>query len=282
MDQAWLAEFMERERLPPAFRKTVERICRPLAALALEARTDLGRSAVIGLCGPQGSGKSTVAAVAAKLVRDQGLSGIVLSLDDLYLPHEDRVRLAREVHPLLITRGPPGTHDPQLGLETLAALGRPGEVSVPRFDKAADTRRPREAWDRVDGPVDAVIFEGWCVGARPQPAEALVQPVNALERDEDSDGRWRGFVNAQLAGPYAALFATLDRFTFLQPPGFEVVAGWRAEQEDKLRARTGGGMAPDEVARFVAHYERLTRWMLAEAPGRADLLFPLGADRTPS
>lgn len=281
MDEAWLADFMAAEGLPEAFRETVARICLPLADLEATARAALRRTSVIGLCGAQGSGKSTIAAATARLLAERGLSSAVLSLDDLYLPHEARARLAREVHPLLITRGPPGTHDPALGLETLEALGRPGRIALPRFDKGRDTRRPPEAWDHVQGPVDVVLFEGWCVGARAQAPEALATPVNALERDEDPDGRWRGYVNAALAGPYAALFARLDRFAFLQAPGFEVVAGWRAEQEAKLRARTGGGMAPEALDRFVAHYERLTRWILAEAPSRADLVFPLDAERRP-
>ena len=32
------------------------------------------------------------------------------------------------------------------------------------------------------------------------------------------------------------------------------------------------------MARFVAHYERLTRWMQADVPGRADWVIRLGDD----
>jgi D-glycerate 3-kinase len=38
-------------------------------------------------------------------------------------------------------------------------------------------------------------------------------------------------------------------------------------------------MAKNEVARFVAHYERLTRHILKEMPGRADLVIRLDATR---
>lgn len=281
MAEAWLEEFLAAEGLPESFRLTLERVCRPLADLAAEARRDLGRTVTIGLCGAQGSGKSTVAAATRRLLADRGLTAAVLSLDDLYLPREARERLAAQAHPLLITRGPPGAHDPALGVEVLAALARPGEVALPRFDKATDTRRPRTEWESVQAPVDVVLFEGWCVGARPQPPEALVDPINALERDEDPDGRWRTFVNTALAGAYQPLFARLDRLVLLQAPGFEAVAAWREEQEAKLRARTGRGMAPDQIARFVAHYERLTRWILQEMPARADRVFCLGPERTP-
>lgn len=126
-----------------------------------------------------------------------------------------------------------------------------------------------------------MIFEGWCVGARAQGAAALAAPVNALERDEDADGRWRAWVNGQLDGPYQTLWGKLNEVAFLEAPGFEVVQAWRTEQEHALRRRTGVGMSDEEVARFLLFYERLTRWMLTEMPGRANLVFSLGADRTP-
>jgi D-glycerate 3-kinase len=40
-------------------------------------------------------------------------------------------------------------------------------------------------------------------------------------------------------------------------------------------------MSDTEVARFVAHYERLTRWILGEMAARADWVVPLGPDRAP-
>lgn len=281
MAEDWLAGFLAAESLPERFAETVDRVCRPLADLAGAASEALGRTVVVGICGAQGSGKSTIAAATRHVLAERGLSAVTLSLDDLYLPREAREQLAANVHPLLITRGPPGTHEPQLGLQVLAALARTGSVALPRFDKAADNRMARADWDMVQGPVKVVLFEGWCVGARPQPAAALADPLNALERDEDPDGRWRSYVNAALAGGYQSLFAALDRLVLLQAPSFQAVAGWREEQEAKLRARTGRGMAPGEIARFVAHYERLTRWILAEMPARADLTVPLGTDRTP-
>lgn len=281
MTYPWLDNFLAAERLPVAFHDTVDAVCAPLAELAAQAQAAKGGTAVVGLCGAQGSGKTTIAAATRALLAARGLSAVVLSLDDLYLPKQARARLAAEVHPLLATRGPPGTHDVALGLEVLAGLARRGPVALPRFDKAADTRRPRRDWPDVQGPIDVVLLEGWCVGARPQPPEALREPINALERDEDCDGRWRSFVNTALAAAYPPLFERLDRLVLLQAPGFEVVAGWRAEQEAKLRARTGLGLAPGEIARFVAHYERLTRWILEEMPDRADWVVRLGEDRTP-
>jgi D-glycerate 3-kinase len=116
----------------------------------------------------------------------------------------------------------------------------------------------------------------------------LGAPVNALERDEDPDGAWRGFANAALAGPYAALFARLDRLVLLSAPNFAVVRGWRGQQETRLRARLAAegrdpALAMDESAldRFVAHYERLTRWIAEDLPGVADVVVKLDERRWP-
>ena len=132
----------------------------------------------------------------------------------------------------------------------------------------------------VEGPVDVVVFEGWCVGARPQTREALVQPVNELERERDPDGVWRAYVNAALAGPYQALFAGIGLQALLLAPGFEAVLGWRLQQEHELRARRGAvGQSDAEIAVFIQHYERLTRHIAAEMPSRADVVVRLGPER---
>jgi D-glycerate 3-kinase len=237
---------------------------------------------VAGVTGPQGSGKTTAAMVLERLARAEGLRTATLSLDDLYLPRGERLRLAREVHPLLATRGPPGTHDVGLGIELLARLGRPGIVAAPSFDKGTDDRRPMREWKTLEGPFDLVLFEGWCVGARAQAPEDLAAPVNDLERQEDRDGVWRRFVNDSLAGPYQALFAPIGHQLLFLAPDFATVLRWRLEQESKLRAaRPGAGQSDAEVARFVQFYERLTRHIAAEMPARADVVVRLDADRSP-
>lgn len=243
------------------------------------------RPFVVGLCGAQGSGKSTLAEALQQHFAAEGVRTVVLSLDDLYLPKADRERLAAEVHPLLRTRGVPGTHDVALGLAVIEALGETGTIDLPRFDKSVDDCLP-SGTGSVTGPVELVLLEGWCVGAAAEDEGRLIEPVNGLEREDDPDGAWRRYVNQALAGSYQALFARLDMLVLLAAPSFDVVARWRLEQEAALRARllaagqdVSGLMDEAGVQRFVAHYERITRHILREMPGRADLTIALTEDR---
>jgi D-glycerate 3-kinase len=226
-----------------------------------------------GICGPQGSGKSTMAAFVAALLEREGLPTATLSLDDLYLDPEDR---PTAIHPLFATRGVPGTHDVALGLDVIDRLFAEGAV-IPRFDKARDRRRPVAEWEDFPRAARIVLLEGWCVGAEPEEEASLAVPVNRLEVEEDSTGTWRRHVNACLAGGYRALLARLGFLAYLRAPSFECVLRWRSLQEHKLRAREGkeAGMADAALARFVSHYERLTRHLAATLPARADVLVDL-------
>ena len=245
--------------------------------VGLTAQT--ARPLVVGICGAQGSGKSTLVAALAERLMDEGIAVATLSLDDLYLTRGERLRLASEVHLLFATRGVPGTHDIALGLGVLDALVRGEAAPLPRFDKALDERLPPAAWPSAPADTQVVLLEGWCLGARAQSAEALAAPVNPLEQREDPAAIWRGHANAALSGPYRQLFARVDQLVLLAAPSWEVVAHWREQQEAELRERASGAMTPLQVRRFIQHYERLTRWILEEMPGRVDLTVRLDAAR---
>jgi D-glycerate 3-kinase len=275
--------------LPDGYAAMIDPLCRPLADAIAGWRQDALRPIVVGVCGPQGSGKSTLCTVVAALLAERRLRTAVLGLDDLYLPKARRAAMAAAIHPLFKTRGPPGAHDIALGLSVLDALtgdGPPGDIALPAFDKASDDRRPPDQWPHIMAPVDVVLFEGWCVGARPQASAALAAQINTLEAEEDPTGRWRASVEAALAGPYQTLFSRLDRLILLKAPNFEQVYAWRAEQEAKLAARLAAApdpsrrtMSPDELRRFIRHYERLTRHILTEMPSRSDVVVELGPGR---
>lgn len=265
--------------------ETIDLIESPLRAAYAAG---VSRPFVAGMCGAQGSGKSTVCEALRRRLEASGFKVALLSIDDIYLPRDDRAVLAAAVHPLLRTRGVPGTHDVALGEAVIAACGGDGQIALPRFSKENDTRCPESQWTRIEAPVDIILFEGWCVGAVPQAEAALARPVNVLERDEDPDGIWRRWVNAQLASDYQRLFARLDYLVMLAAPAFEIVSTWRRQQEHGLRATLaseGGGVAKTlddaEVERFIQHYQRITEHILAEMPSRADLVIALDRERRP-
>lgn len=233
---------------------------------------------VLGLCGAQGSGKTTLARALVAALAADGIPAATISLDDIYLTRAERTALAAAVHPLLATRGVPGTHDVDLGLALLDALARGEPAPLPRFAKAHDDRALPGEWPRAPAGCRVLVFEGWCVGARPQTEAALADPVNELERLEDADRRWRHYANACLAGAYQRLFARLDALVMLAAPSFAVVERWRLQQEAEL----GPGAAVMDalaIARFVGFYERLTRYILDEMPARADIVARLDEDR---
>jgi len=255
------------------------------------ART-CARPPIIGVSGCQGSGKSTLAKLMGQtMCQLHGVRTVVLSLDDFYLTKEERRQMAADIHPLLITRGVPGTHDVPLLLHTIEQLraGHDG-VSLPVFDKASDDRAVMQQWRTSPPGTELIILEGWCVGLSPQPIAELEPPVNVLEREQDAHLVWREAINEQLLGPYATLFAELDALLFLQAPHFDAVLEWRWEQEQQLSARYQSAhpadpdptMSREDVVTFISHYQRLTEHALATLPQQADYVWALAEDRSVS
>jgi D-glycerate 3-kinase len=257
----------------------------PIAHELAAAVQHAGHCQVVGLAGGQGTGKSTWARLLQVLLEQGfGLRTVVLSLDDYYLPRAERAQLAQQVHPLLVTRGVPGTHDVytlSAHLKQLRSASDGDVVRLFRFSKAHDDRLPEIHSQR--GPWDVILFEGWCVGARPQSPSELRDPINELERAEDPNGVFRHFVNQQLTTDYARLWTQLDRLIFLAPPAMSSVLVFRAEQERKLAKQqtfaTAGLMDRTQLARFIAHFERVTRQMLTAAPAYADVVVRLDEQR---
>ena len=277
-------DFISRHRLPASFAEVAAKYYAPLAAWVYERTSNSGSGTfILGISGGQGTGKTTLSNfVADCLQKAYGLIVAELSIDDLYLTRAERTDLAQRVHPLLATRGVPGTHDVELGkaiIDKLCDLRAGETTALPRFDKSVDDRQPPDAWPEVTGAIDLVIFEGWCVGSMPQPVDDLALPVNRLEAEEDSDCAWRRYVNEQLASSYGELFSRCDALVFLKAPSFDAIYRWRLEQERKLAESIGAGAAhimdEAEVARFIQHYERITRQNLAHLPALADVVLEL-------
>jgi D-glycerate 3-kinase len=191
--------------------------------------------------------------------------------------------MARDVHPLFATRGPPGTHDLALLERTISALSvaePEDETPLPVFDKLTDERLPQTDWPRFRGRPRAILIDGWCLGALPEPPGALTRPLNRLETERDPDGVWRKAVNAFAGGDYLDLADRLDARLFLRAPDFEAVLDWRCEQEEGLRGRALTADERHAIADFIQYFERLTRRMI-DGGVRTDVVVQLDRNRLP-
>lgn len=221
------------------------------------------RPVLIGVSGAQGSGKTT----ACKLLEMSNRPRFAhFSLDDVYWSKEEREDVAALLHPLFVTRGPPGTHDLDLARNTIVALmgATPdSETPLPSFDKLRDEPDDPAQWPVYRGRPEAILFDGWCLGAEP-PASG--KPINAVEAI-DSDGKWREAQNVFLREDYAPFFALFDAIVYLRPPNWEVVRRWRGQQEEQLLGRAMTAEENAKLDRFLMHYERITRSMMAGGHG---------------
>jgi pantothenate kinase-related protein Tda10 len=136
-------------------------------------RAEPGRCFVLGIAGPPGGGKSTLALALCEALAPRlgGAASACVSLDDFYLPPDERRARGHEF------RAPPGTHDLALLDAFLRELGSGRELAVPRYDREHERRAPAE---RVRAPVRLCVFEGWFVGARLPGYEALASALGAL------------------------------------------------------------------------------------------------------
>ncbi len=280
-----VSDLIEVEHLPADFVAVVERWYLPIAARIAQAQSQQAGTLLVSISGAQGSGKSTLTAFLKLLLKAAWqLDAVDISLDDFYLTHTERQQLALAKHPLLATRGVPGTHDLALATAVFAEL-RQCSVSrpcqVPRFDKSVDDRRPAADWTVVDHGVDVILFEGWCNNAPVATAESLREPINRLEAQEDPDGSWRHYVNACLGRYHQALFSQADLLVHIAIPSFDKVYEWRQLQEQKLAEKAeanAGVMDSVQLSRFIQHYERITRRCLEELPKTADIMLNLNAE----
>lgn len=273
---------MQQRQLPAEFLKTVEHWYLPLAQQIAGLHRREKRCLLASFNGAQGSGKSTLTAFLQLILPQQfALNAVTLSIDDFYLTRAERLQLSKDVHPLLATRGVPGTHDVQLASDTLDCLRHCSEQNpcrLPQFDKSVDDRADMALWPVVSEPVDVILFEGWCNHSPLSSEQELLKPINDLERDEDVDGSWRRYVNEQLAVYHQRLFDQADLLVFLSVPGFEKVYEWRGLQEQKLAQNSGrqqGVMNEQQLKRFIQHYERITRQNLLQLPSLADIVLTL-------
>jgi len=240
-----------------------------------------GKTLFLGFSGGQGSGKTTVSGILKIILMKFFKRKIHVSpIDDFYKTLEDRNKMSHEIHPLLRTRGVPGTHDINLIKKFFNFINKKKfkKFKVPNFDKSIDDRLKKKYWLNVKKRPEIVILEGWCIGAKPQTNLLLKKPINNLEKYEDKDLTWRKYVNLKLKREYKKLFSMFDNFIFMKIPNFDKILKWRFIQERKLKKKSHSIkkiMSYKEIKRFIMFYERVTLQMLKDMPKIASIILSL-------
>lgn len=257
----------------------------PLALQMAASRQQLGRPFIQGILGGQGTGKTTLAAVLSLIFTHLGYRSLSLSLDDLYKTYAERQRL-QEQDSRLIWRGPPGTHDVDLGLQLLDQLRAPHQtepILVPRFDKSAwQGAGDRTTPEQVDD-VDIVLFEGWFVGVRPiNPTRFDAQTPAPIQTPADQ--AFARDMNERLK-EYLPLWEGLDQLMLLYPTDYRLSQQWRRQAEQQMIATGKSGMSDAQVDRFVEYFWKslhpeLFITPLTRYPSYVDLVVEINCDRT--
>ena len=244
------------------------------------------KSLFIGLSGGQGSGKTTISFIVTLILRKYfKISVFKISIDDFYKTRKDRLKLSKKVHPLLITRGVPGTHDINMVINFFKKIRNRNfrGIKLPKFNKAIDDRTPKSNWYSLKKRPEIIIFEGWCVGARPQKEYQLKKSLNKLEKVDDHNLKWRKYVNYQLSTKYKQVFKYLDYLVYLNVKNFKLLQQWRLKQENKLRLYSKNKknlkvMSNSEVIKFMQTYQRITQNMFNDAPNYASIVLDLNSN----
>ena len=240
----------------------------------------------VGLAGGQGTGKTTISSII-KIVLEKffKLKVFKISIDDFYKTRKERLSLSKKVHPMLATRGVPGTHDIQMMLNFFKKVKSKkfNKIDLPNFNKAIDDRFPKKNWYNINEKPDVIIFEGWCVGAKAELNKTLKKSINSLEKSNDQKLIWRKYVNHQLRNDYKKLYSQLNCMIYLKAKNFILLQKWRLKQENKLWLMTKKSskhkiMNKGDVINFMQTYQRVTENMFKKMPKYASIILNLNSN----
>ena len=249
-------------------------------------KVDKKRSYIVGLSGGQGSGKTTISSIISIILKKYfKLNVFTISIDDFYKTRKERFLLSKRIHPLLMTRGVPGTHDINMMLDFFKRVkGKKfRSFKLPKFDKAIDERYNKKLWYSLKKRPDVIIFEGWCVGAKAEKNSTLKKSVNSLEKFKDKKLTWRRYVNKQLKSKYKQLYDQLNCLLYIKSNNFSLLRKWRIKQEKKLmlknkRSNNFKIMSDKEVINFMRTYQRVTQNMFKYVPKYASIILNLNSN----
>ncbi|MEG4231921.1 glycerate kinase [Microcoleus sp. Pol11C3] len=288
------------------FLETLWNLWLPLAMQLSAAKQSLNRPLIQGILGGQGTGKTTLCQVLRLILGKLGYSTVSLSLDDLYKTYADRQQL-QKADPRLIWRGPPGTHDIDLGIAVLdklrgsqtrdlAALDNPKSdalkpdlinknIEIPRFNKSAYGGAGDRSQPEIISGADIVLFEGWFVGVNPVADDKLNEfladapfPIST-----EGDCQFARDMNVKLHD-YLPLWNRLDRLMVLYPQDYRISQVWRNQAEREMMAAGKSGMSEAEINRFVEYFWKALHpelFIKSMVEGdRVDLVIEILSDRT--
>ena len=222
------------------------RLVKPLLA-QLQALGCSGQRTVVALNGPVGAGKSTMARVLQQRAAGLGLGLAVASIDDFYLPWEQRQR-ALAGNPFGVSRVPPGSHDVGLALACLDAWQAGSALRLPRFDKTLrGGLGDRSAEELVEAEV--LLLEGWLLGCRSLGRQALanIQPPAGLKAEELA---WLPHWDQALEA-YQPLWQRCSQLWLLRPQSWQSPRRWRLQAEAKQRRHGAAWLPAIELDRVV-------------------------------
>ncbi len=232
------------------------------------------------ISGSQGAGKSTLSQLIKIVIEKTSSKKVMLlSIDDYYYSKSDRYNISQLVHPLLMTRGVPGTHNIKKLKEHLRQFKKKQfPIITPTFNKLKDDISKKT---KVFNKADILILEGWCCGAKPIENKFLYKNLNKIERDLDQNFKWRKYYNSKLKNEYQQIFKTFDRIIYLQPLSFQFVLKWRYAQEknNAKKTKTKNFMNKNTTKNFILYYEKLTKWMIKNMPDKADMLIEVDKEQ---
>ncbi len=225
------------------------------------------------LSGSQGSSKSTLAKLLKLVIEKYYKKKVMLlSIDDYYLSKNQRLKLSKKIHPLLLTRGVPGTHDIQMLKYHINQFKNQNfPINTPTFNKLKDDISKKR---KVIKNAEILLLEGWCCGSAPIANNYLFKNINILENIFDKNKNWRKYYNSLLRNEYNSVFSLFDKQIYIQAPSFKYVLNWRYVQEksNAYKSNNTEFMNKTDLHKFIQHYEKLTKWMMKTMPNKADII----------
>ena len=226
------------------------------------------------LSGSQGIGKTTFIKILYKNFNKYYKKKILtLSLDDFYYSKNYRKKLSKLIHPLMATRGVPGTHNIKLLLKIINNFEKNRyPIEIPIFDKLNDNRIKKKRI--INYKHDILILEGWCCGSPPIKNYYLYKNINKLEKEYDKKFIWRNYYNKLLKNDYSKIFKKFDLLIYFKTHSFSYVKNWRLNQENQMKKKMSKSklsMNKKQIIFFISHYEKLTKWMMKKLHHKANL-----------